>query len=71
MSLREKLEDLMVAISFAEAGEFETAKETPNKEKHSEKVYRVPASRKVVLGHRDLRVSKIGTNRYLLAPLGY
>jgi len=54
MNLRNKLENLMVAITFAEAGNSETARETLKKEKYAEKVDRVPA-RKVVLQRKELR----------------
>ena len=37
MGLREKLENLMVAITFAEAGESDTTREVLEREKHAEK----------------------------------
>jgi hypothetical protein len=59
MSLREKLENLMVAISFAEAGEFEIAEGILEREKHAEKKERVPATERVTLERKELRAPSI------------
>jgi hypothetical protein len=59
MNLREKLENLMVAISFAEAGESETARQVLEREKHVEKRERVTAPREEVLERKELRAPSI------------
>ncbi len=59
MNLRKKLENLMVAITFAEAGEFETAREVLEREKHVEKRKRIPAPREQVLQRKELRAPSI------------
>ena len=59
MGLREKLENLMVVITFAAAGESETAKETLRREKHAEKRERVTAPRKEALEREELRAPSI------------
>lgn len=59
MGLRKKLENLMVAITFAEAGESETAREVLGREKHVEKREYVPAPRKEVLQRKELRAPSI------------
>lgn len=59
MNLREKLENLMVAISFAEAGESETARQVLEREKHVEKREHVPAPREEVFERKELRAPSI------------
>lgn len=59
MKLRKRFEELMVAISFAEANEHETARETLKRGRHTKRAERAPASRRTVLQRKELRAPSI------------
>ena len=59
MKLRKRFEELMVAISFAEANEHETARETLKWGRQTKRGDRAPAPRRTVLQRKELRAPSI------------
>jgi len=59
MNLIRGFEELMVAISFAEADEHKTSMEIMNKRKQAKRKERATASRRTALQRKGLRMSSI------------
>ncbi len=55
MSLREKFDSLMMAISFAEAGEHEIARDIMKRKEQTRRVQRTTAVRKTVSPRKEQR----------------
>lgn len=59
MNLTRGFEELMVAISFAEADEHKTSMEIMNRRKQAKRKERATASRRTALQRKELRLSSI------------
>jgi hypothetical protein len=59
MNLKKGIEELMVAASFAEAGEHETAREILKGGRHTKRTERAPAARRTIAQRKELRTPSI------------